>query len=826
MKTHTLLKGIFLTAALVLFSISSFTQTVGVSDVSFTPQSLLHVHSSGSGAASLFQITNGLSGNGSNNVGFTFDVDASFNIFMNNHQSTYLGFKTSGTERMRITSAGFVGINTTGATGGVPGYLFHVFGGTGSTSQTIASIEGNSLTSGIGLSISSNNTAFAGYLEDAQATDATNTNAYTTIHSVAAGNNGQGIIASKSSTTAATAGGANFGGRIAAVFAQTATPNTIAVFGNASDNTATASVGIWGIAANGTNNIGVVGIGGSGSTYTTACTGGAGAYFYGQAYGLYSIGANGVAGKFIRLTGATNTSAQGALSMVAQTTAGTMSDGFGPSLLFYENDGSDNFLGRIDGVRNGLDNSGRLVFQTANAGSMSEKMTVLANGNVGINNSNPSKLFYVDGTGFDATSQVAEINGDNVGSGSALYVHSANITSGWLVELDATNASGTGNALEVSNNSTSSTANTGNAIKAVQSGAAAHGNAVYASSVGAVGYSAIFGTQAPNATGTGWTITNSDHAVAGQISSATNYSFGVFGSTKGGTPTGGVIGYYEPTGAWGSLGYRSTAPNNYGGYGTTVWGNGTGKIMQGSIAVDGIGSGWYGGIMGSWVRGDIYGMTVKGNRYSLYVDGQTYTNDVIVQLSNSDGIANGKSIQKEERIASYVPTSMSVDVYARGTARLINGKATIEYPENFKKLVSTTEPVIVTVTAIGECNGLHLEKAEVVGGKVTANHSFTVSENAKGRSNVEFTWIAIGTRNGYENPQVTKELLAPDYDNNMNDVMHNENDTLNPGKPIWWDGKTLHFTPLPMSGNTPPNNIGNVPVNINQNSGIKPKEGH
>ena len=111
MKIYARTLKICFIAVMYLFSINSMAQQVGVSDISFTPQSLLHVHSSGSGAAKLFEITNGVSGNGSNSVGFTFDVDASFNISMNNHQNHMLGFNTNGSVRMTISSAGLVGIN-------------------------------------------------------------------------------------------------------------------------------------------------------------------------------------------------------------------------------------------------------------------------------------------------------------------------------------------------------------------------------------------------------------------------------------------------------------------------------------------------------------------------------------------------------------------------------------------------------------------------------------------------------------------------------------------------------------------------------------------
>jgi hypothetical protein len=803
MKKYLFRKTICLTAVLALFYVSSIAQQVGVSDINFTPQALLHVYKSTAGPSKLFQLSDVTSGNGASN-GLTFDVDASFNIFMNNNQSTYLGFKTGGTERMRITSAGFVGINTTGATGGVPGYMFHIFGGTGSITQTIATIEGNSLTSGKGLYITTNNSSFAGYLEDAQATDATNTSAYTVIHAVAAGNNGQGILAVKSSTSVATAGalgGINFSGRIATIYSQTATPNTIAVFGNASDNTATASIGVWGIAANGANNIGVVGIGGLTSTYTTGCTGGAGAYFYGQAYGLYSIGANGVAGNFIRATSETATT-QAAVSLEHQTTAGTISDGFGAGLLYYiyPSGGSENLISRIDAIRNGANNSGRLAFSTSNAGTMAEKMTILANGDVGIGKSSPIHLLQVnDNIGVTSDTVVSiysptlttgvgmKLLFNALSNGMGLSIRTNSLAAGILLDVRNTSTSGANTAIYVSNSSVS-------------------GNAIEASGVGNKNYSAIFAHTAPNAAGLGFDISTSAHALVGEMKNSTNaysYCFGVLGEDEGvGTGCGGVIGIYSGQPAWGALGYRSLpTTNNYGVYGTSAYGSGAGKYIQGGSNSNnvGIGSGFYGDLMGSWVRGDVYGMVVKGSRYSLYVDGQTYTNDVIVQLSKN-GSNNEKS--SGNRVPTYVTTSTSVDIIVHGTGQVVNGVATVNFDDKFQSLYIT----------------------DMKGDKGIQGKGFTIKENGKGTSNITFNWIAIGVRKGYENPNIAPELLSNDFDNNMAGFMHNENDTINKGNPIWWDGKTLRFTPMPTESGNTPSNIGNAPGNINPNIGIKPKK--
>lgn len=99
-----------------LFSINNTdAQNVGVSDVIFTPQGMLHVYKSTAGPSSLFQVSNVTSGSTATD-GLLFDFDASFNITFNNRENTYLQFNTNATQRMRILSTGQVGINKTPGT--------------------------------------------------------------------------------------------------------------------------------------------------------------------------------------------------------------------------------------------------------------------------------------------------------------------------------------------------------------------------------------------------------------------------------------------------------------------------------------------------------------------------------------------------------------------------------------------------------------------------------------------------------------------------------------------------------------------------------------
>jgi hypothetical protein len=88
----------------------------------------------------------------------------------------------------------------------------------------------------------------------------------------------------------------------------------------------------------------------------------------------------------------TSASTNGALTsaIFTHTTSGDMVDGCGSVFSFRikDNAGVDNNIAYIGAVRSGADNSGRLVFNTTNAGTESDKMTILPNGNVGIGETN------------------------------------------------------------------------------------------------------------------------------------------------------------------------------------------------------------------------------------------------------------------------------------------------------------------------------------------------------------------------------------------------------------------------------------------------------
>jgi len=103
------MKNLLLVFVFIVTSTTVFSQT-GVSDINFTPQSMLHVHINAI-SGNLLQLTNTTTGNGSSIVGFKLNYNNNDISFINN-QAGYMSFYTSNAERMRILSGGNVGIGT------------------------------------------------------------------------------------------------------------------------------------------------------------------------------------------------------------------------------------------------------------------------------------------------------------------------------------------------------------------------------------------------------------------------------------------------------------------------------------------------------------------------------------------------------------------------------------------------------------------------------------------------------------------------------------------------------------------------------------------
>lgn len=291
----------------------------------------------------------------------------------------------------------------------------------------------------------------------------------------------------------------------------------------------------------------------------------------------------------------------------------------------------------------------------------------------------------------------------------------------------------------------------------------------------------VFAGHTAGGSGTGFTVATARGAIKAQGALTGNYAFGVIGSGGTSTRSGGVLGdnYNLSRGA---LGYYSNSSVNYGVYafGNYVLGGINGRTANPNLSPNSmIGIGIYGGVLGGWVKGLVYGANFSGVRYGAYVHGKTLTNDLIAVLND-----NGTS----ERIPTYASTSMKVEVSDRGTDKLANGRTTVSFSRKLSPLLSSEEPITVTVTPLGNSQGLYIENVTTEG--------FTVVENNNGTSSVKFNWIAIGVKKGYENPTISPEILNASFEEKMNGdsgVMYNDTNPETPTYSLWWDGNQVRF---------------------------------
>jgi len=102
-----------------------------------------------------------------------------------------------------------------------------------------------------------------------------------------------------------------------------------------------------------------------------------------------------------RLTRTSALTSSGAAAFILRhSTSANMVDGFGSNINFLIRDSAavDNTICVISNVRDGADNSGRMQFFTNNAGSLAVRMTIKANGNVGIGTISPNATLDVRGS--------------------------------------------------------------------------------------------------------------------------------------------------------------------------------------------------------------------------------------------------------------------------------------------------------------------------------------------------------------------------------------------------------------------------------------------
>jgi hypothetical protein len=255
------------------------------------------------------------------------------------------------------------------------------------------------------------------------------------------------------------------------------------------------------------------------------------------------------------------------------------------------------------------------------------------------------------------------------------------------------------------------------------------------------------------------------------------YCFGVTGYEWGSTPRSGAVHGAYSSGTWGTLGYTNSASSSYGLY-YTNFATGTGYAASGSKRY-GIGAGGTGDFMGSWTRGDVIGNINSGELIASYNQGNEITSGKQMEIVN-----NGTS-----KTIAYSSTSPDIQVNKAGVGQLINGKASITFNEDFAALIDKSATPVITITPIGDCNGIHIENITSSG--------FTIAENQHGTSNVSFNYIVIAKRVDADNVSIPQEVLDANFDKNLKDFMFNESDREHVAIPMWWDGEKIRFDAYP-----------------------------
>ncbi|MGD1890252.1 MAG: hypothetical protein ACFB15_06605 [Cyclobacteriaceae bacterium] len=88
-------------------------------------------------------------------------------------------------------------------------------------------------------------------------------------------------------------------------------------------------------------------------------------------------------------------------------------------------------------------------------------------------------------------------------------------------------------------------------------------------------------------------------------------------------------------------------------------------------------------------------------------------------------------------------------MYSRGTAKLVDGKATIELPEHFRLMAVESSMTVVLTPLSGQSMGLAVTKKSVEAG-------ILVEELMNGKGNYQFDWEVKSIRKGFENHQVVR----------------------------------------------------------------------
>ncbi|TND03208.1 MAG: hypothetical protein FD123_3991 [Bacteroidetes bacterium] len=278
--------------------------------------------------------------------------------------------------------------------------------------------------------------------------------------------------------------------------------------------------------------------------------------------------------------------------------------------------------------------------------------------------------------------------------------------------------------------------------------------------------------------GTSYAQISANDATRGYNFWGDTYTFGVGGwNYNDYDRCGGVLGADVNGTAWGSMGYRSSALLNYGVYGNAAYASGGGRQTDGTKTS--IGGGFYGDLMGGWVRGEIMGLMTSGTMFSSYNVGNEYTEGKQIELITA---SNGT------KVAAYTMTSTDSKVYTDGASQLDNGTVHVNFDAAFASMIAEGQMPTITVSPVGSWANLYIVSVD--------KNGFTVAEANGGTSATSFNWIAAGKRTDGAT-EVPAQLLQANFKDNMQGVMFGDGNKEQSGKGVWWNGSKLDFSTPP-----------------------------
>jgi hypothetical protein len=534
-----------------------------------------------------------------------------------------------------------------------------------------------------------------------------------------------------------------------------------------------------------------------------------------------------------------------ALALVTSNAAGSVS-GVAIDFNGTQSGGTARTSGRISGFLTNPASAteGALTFHTRSSGILTERMRINGDGNIilspyngvlterpiyhnysasmnALNASGTTSLamYYIEnnyaGNGWglsagmnssSASTSSYGVYGFNYGTGYGVY--GRNYNSGGIGARGINNSVGNYGDLGTPSYGVYGYHNTGNYGYI---GSSNYGSYGYLASTNVGDYGVYgYGPHTSGVDGTGYGPFNTLGGVKGYCFWGNPYTFGVAGySYLDYNRSGGCFGSNYSGTIWGAMGYRTETGALYGGYFTSLFVVPGDLSNTGSTATN-IGLGSWGDLFGADIHGRIYGLYAEGNNYALYTNGAAFKNNLDVHLQDT---------QSSNMAVLYTNVSTDVTVQTSGYTTLSGGEALIEFDDNFKKVVSSEIPIVVTVTPMGECRGVYVAKVD--------RNGFRVVENNKGESSVEVSFIAIGRRAGYERPQLPPEVIASDYVDKLARGLHNDGDTQSKGEGLYYENGQLltgiHSSTLPPS--KPSEDPGMIKMAVPEKSGTAAPQG-